>query len=746
MVGKKSGKALLREEGLERTDNNMEMTSWPIIQAINQKNYYTDYLKRDEQILAYRSQREEDRNRMIKQARDRDRALAQGQIVEPEGDADMDEGEEGAEDEASSGAKTIVIHIGSQNLRVGLANDALPKTVPMVIARRSDKSESEENDGEPAPKRAKLDNGLPPPEPEKRFGEDFAKKFSGMSQDLKVRMRMNKRKVLPQSRDMVTSYNRRNTYDTITEHNDTMRIEWTDTSGSPEYITGKAALRIPDKSTPRYKLYWPIRYGWMNEQDYKSKRFLYDDIRIILEEAIKSQLDLDLRTRDDWAQYSIVIVIPDYYERTYVTSLLDMAITEFGFGRVCFIQESLASSFGAGFTTCCIVDIGAQKTAISCVEDGMIIDNSRVNLKYGGRDITDMFVKMIIYNHFPYSELNLNRRYDFQLAEELKQKYCTMTEADISVQLYDFHLRAPGQDTRRYTFKIYDEVILAPMGLFRPQVLDNNGKLIGRHKLIDRSYDIYDGRPNDPTSSAQAEILTSIAPEEVLNSASKTGVKMNGHANGLLTNGIATTHDSFNPDSRRPSFSNIKEMDSTPQPSAASSPARVPQNLGDIGTPVPDDTIMDGMDGVPSGGIGQQNMAPSLPKPEEEEPLPLERRDDILPVYPLPGAIVTSITHAARGSSQKTSDLLSGIMLTGGTSIIPGLGGHLEESLKGMLPGYSKDILIGRPPRELDPQVVAWKGGAVFGRMSRTNDSWINAFLYERLGERILAHKLMWAW
>ncbi|KIX93610.1 uncharacterized protein Z520_10788 [Fonsecaea multimorphosa CBS 102226] len=737
MVGKKSGKALLREEGLERTDNNMELTSWPIIQAINQKNYYTDYLKRDEQILAFRSQQEEARNKMVKQAKDRDRALAQGRTVGPDGDIEMDDGEEEAEDEASSGAKTIVIHIGSQNLRVGLANDALPKTVPMVIARRSAKSESEEGDGEPAPKRAKLDNGIPPPEPEKRFGEDFAKKFSGMSQDLKVRMRMNKRKVLPQSRDMVTSYNRRNTYETITEHNDTMRIEWTETNeisgGPPEYITGKAALRIPDDSMPRYKLFWPIRCGWINEQDYDSKRFLYDDIRIIIEDAIRSQLELKLRTREEWNQYSCVIVIPDYYERTYVTSLLEMAITEFGLGRVCFIQESLAASFGAGFTTCCIVDIGAQKTTISCVEDGMVIDNSRVNLKYGGRDITETFVKMVIYNHFPYSDINLNRRYDFQLAEELKQKFCTMTEADVSVQLYDFHLRAPGQDTRKYTFKIYDEVILAPMGLFKPQIFDNSGKLKGRRKLVDKSYDIYDNKPNDPSSTAQAEILTAIAPEEVLTSTNKPAAKTNGHTNGILTNGTATKDESFNNDSRRPSFSNIKEMDATPQPSAASSPAR---NMPD-GTPQP---------GEENEGGATRDEKPPVPEVEEEEPLTIERRDDILPIYPLPNAIVTSITHAARGSSQKTSDLLSGIMLTGGTSIIPGLGSHLEESLKGILPGYSKDILIGRPPRELDPQVVAWKGGAVFGRMSRTNDSWINAFLYERLGERILAHKLMWAW
>jgi len=53
---------------------------------------------------------------------------------------------------------------------------------------------------------------------------------------------------------------------------------------------------------------------------------------------------------------------------------------------------------------------------------------------------------------------------------------------------------------------------------------------------------------------------------------------------------------------------------------------------------------------------------------------------------------------------------------------------------------------VNRPPRELDPEMVVWKGGAVFGRMNRTNDSWVTPFLYERLGERVLASKLMWAW
>lgn len=151
----------------------MELSSWPVIAAINQKNYYTEYLKRDDQILAYRLQQEENRNRMTKQAKDRDRALAQGRAVGPDGDVEMDEDQDEMQDEASKGTKTIVIHFGSQNLRIGLASDALPKTVPMVIAKKSVKSEYELGDGEPKPKRVKLDDG-DDAEPEKQFGEEVS--------------------------------------------------------------------------------------------------------------------------------------------------------------------------------------------------------------------------------------------------------------------------------------------------------------------------------------------------------------------------------------------------------------------------------------------------------------------------------------------------------------------------------------------------------------------------------------------
>lgn len=717
----------------------MEQTSWPAAQAINQKNYYVDFLKRDEQFLAHRTQQEENRNKMIKQAKDRDRALAHGHVNE-DGDVDMDEDQEEEEDdELAEGNKTIVIHPGSQNLRIGLASDLLPKSIPMVVARRSKQSESEENDGEPTPKRRKIEGAED--SAAEIFGDQFVANYNSAANELKTRMRMNKRKVLPQSRDMVLSYNRqKSTVEIINEHNDTQRVDWTDVSHSPEYITGHAALRIPDQSNPRYKLHWPIRHGWINEKDYDSIRMLYNDIGLIIRDSVRNELKLDVVTREQWKQYNCVVVIPDYYERTYVSSLLDLAIIDIGFQKVSFIQESLAASFGAGFTTCCIVDVGAQKTSVCCVEDGMVLDNSRINMKYGGRDVTDEFVKMIIHNAFPYSDFNLKRRYDYLLAEELKKRLSSVDEADIVVTAPGyFFLSTPTQDTQKFSFKMYDEVALPTLALFKPDLFNNDGKLEGRRSLVSRSFDLYDGKANDPTSAAQAEILRAIVPAEPMSDAFKP--KANG-VNGLLKEGT---------DSRRPSIARIQEMENgTPTPSGASSPIRKPSPQPDAGTPRPiengtpnpEDTIMKNGDDTMMETIEQTLNT------QHQDPHHLERRDDILPVYPLANAITSSINHAARGSASKTRDLYNSLLLIGGASKVKGFTTHLELTLQQALinTGYDREIVVGRPPRDLDPEMVIWKGGAVFGRMSRTNDSWITPFLYERLGDRVLASKLMWAW
>lgn len=102
---------------------------------------------------------------------DRARAFADQGGAYPDADQDLDE-DAAMEDTMSDnyGSKTIVIHIGSQNLRLGLATDALPKTVPMVIARKSKENEAEAC--EPRPKRLKLD--VPS---EEQFGDEVRSEY-----------------------------------------------------------------------------------------------------------------------------------------------------------------------------------------------------------------------------------------------------------------------------------------------------------------------------------------------------------------------------------------------------------------------------------------------------------------------------------------------------------------------------------------------------------------------------------------
>lgn len=283
-----------------------------------------------------------------------------------------------------------------------------------------------------------------------------------MAAEFKTARRVNKRRVLPNSRDLVVKWNAQTPPEKISEHNDQLRVDWTEVDKtSPERITGHAALRIPDTSQPRYRLSRPWQHGWLNEADYSSRRLLLQDFFCIIEDAIVNQLNI--HRKSDLKQYSCVFVVPDLYEKVVVSEILGELLRDLGFLRVAFIQESLAATFGAGYSSSCIVDVGAQKTSICCVEEGMCLENTRMNLQQGGEDITRTFIKMMIFDHFNYSDMNLNRRYDYLLAEELKHKFCTLSDDNISVQQYDFYLRAFGQETRKYQFKMYDEGMLAAM-------------------------------------------------------------------------------------------------------------------------------------------------------------------------------------------------------------------------------------------------------------------------------------------
>ncbi|PHH78106.1 hypothetical protein CDD82_3202 [Ophiocordyceps australis] len=755
MVGKVSERVLLRE-GLERTDNGMKLTSWPEVTPINQKNYYTDYMKRDDQVLALRIQNDATRDRLVQTARDRDRLLskpANGELPLPISDLGDDEGA-ATPSGAIDPSRIIVIHPGSQNLRIGFASDALPKTIPMTLATRFPETESDSQDELP---RRQLEGKTV----DQQYGEEWSKKYQRMCNELKVDMRAHKRKVLPNSKELVQTFNRRVEAEEIEKHNDPLEIAWTDikTLQDSESIAscfiGNEALRVPDDSDPKMRLWWPIRHGWWNEDDYTSQEHLYDDLETLLDKALRQELGL--KTNSEWQQYSCVFVIPDLYDKSYVEQILRSCMTWFEFNRVCFVQESMAATFGAGYTQACVVDVGAQKTSITCVEDGLCIDDSRVNLKFGGNDVTELFMKMMLYDNFPYQDINLRRRYDFLLAEELKMKHCTMSQADISVQLYNFHVRAPNQPTRKYAFKTYDEVILAPMGIFEPSIFDHSNKLKGRRKLVERSYNAYDVEiPDDPTSAAQLAILALVKPSLMMN----TGGTGQSFPQSQLQAEVSTpSREKAHP------FNLLGRTESgaigtpaashagSPAPDGASTPIPAPFVFGS-GREVLNTGDSPAATGTRAAGTPVPGQAPQATQPpagmfveclERSASAMAAERDSVIPVAPLDIAILTSIQNAVKGEDKKLRDFLGSIMVIGGGSKMAHFGVVLEEKLKARRPDMADKILVSRSARDMDEQVVVWKGASVFAKLP-TNDSWVTPFEFERLGARTLHHKVLWAW
>lgn len=341
----------------------------------------------------------------------------------------------------------IVLHLGSRNTRVGLASDTFPHTVPTVIAHRLATTDDSDT----------VTPFIPATDP------SFLEYQQTITQDFKERMRFYKRRVASNSRDSVLSYNKRTTPEEIPDHNDPNRIEWTIPTESDAYFVGEKALKLSPWSTPRYKLFWPIKHGVFNEGAYKSKRQLLGDLSIIIESAINIEMGISKR---ELSSYAVVLTIPDLFDKIQISELISLLFNELQFGKVSIIQESVAATFGAGISSACVVDIGAQKTSISCVDDGMCVVDSRVNLPYGGDDITLVLGKLLEISQFPYRELNLAYQHDWVLMEDIKAKFATANDAEIAVQLYSFYQRTPGQPARKYSFKTFDEVMLAPMVCF----------------------------------------------------------------------------------------------------------------------------------------------------------------------------------------------------------------------------------------------------------------------------------------
>lgn len=684
-----------------KTDLNeqMKFSQFIAVPPINQKNFYTDYLKSDNQYFANRQLAENARKAsQAKKAKLADKELLEeGKIVtndrkENGNDDSEEEDEDESDGRAKLGAKTIVLHLGSSNTRLGLASDPQPKLIPTVIARQ-DARHSEASFLKP--QTPELGKGV--------FGDEFEENVKKLELDMRARMRNAKRRMVPNAGDLVSSFNKRSEYEEIVDHNDPGRLEWTDVSSSPKYVTGTAALRIPPSSKPHYSLHWPIKHGVFNEKDYDSREALLSDLACILLDAIQLELKVPKKNFPD---YSIAVVIPDLYDKAYVESIIDVLFREFRIGNLLILQESVCATFGAGVSTACVVDIGAQSTTVACVEEGLCIGDSRLSMQYGGDDLTKFFAKQLLRVSFPYHDFDLTRGYDRTFAEELKLKFCSSNEAEAAVQLYQIFQRQPDRQTRKYSFKVYDEHITCTMAYYHPEIFENDEKLLGRRSLFRKSEDIFEDQLMEPESVIQDRLLYGRSDRE--------------------------PNNMYNV--------NIKPAEVVTIRGARVAAVQADSTRGD--TPMDVDTPVGG--GASHDSKKDVEMAINeLDKPEEPAVDAIIRDDEYPLIAPLDVAIISSITCACENApapEERRKAMCPTVLITGAGYNFPHANYYLEERLKALRPNWSS-IAIVPAPRDMLPDTLCWKGMSIFSKIKIATEYWVSNAEYDLLGTRTLQQK-----
>jgi len=64
---------------------------------------------------------------------------------------------------------------------------------------------------------------------------------------------------------------------------------------------------------------------------------------------------------------------------------------------------------------------------------------------------------------FPWADVDLAKAVDRAVMTRAKERYCTLLETEVAMQLGESIIRKKGERTKRFPWRMYDEIFLAPM-------------------------------------------------------------------------------------------------------------------------------------------------------------------------------------------------------------------------------------------------------------------------------------------
>ncbi|XP_011305453.1 actin-related protein 8, partial [Fopius arisanus] len=281
----------------------------------------------------------------------------------------------------------------------------------------------------------------------------------------------------------IAAFNRRSNPEILSSCNE----KWLETDA--EVIVGDDVMLI--NPADEFNIHFPYRRGELNIHSGPggSLTGVLSDLKTIWEYVLVKKLNIPLK---DLKHYRAVLVIPDIYNRHYLKELTTLMLCDIGFGGCFLLQDHVAATFGAGLGYACVVDVGDQKTSVSCVEDGISHRNTRVRMDYGGSDITQTFFWLLQKCAFPYKTCDPLNRMDALLLNQLKEDFCHVDLNICGSQEKIFTVKKPKISTEKYIMQVGDECLVAPLSLFQPELF----KVTGIHNVHIQKR--YLGDPEDP--------------------------------------------------------------------------------------------------------------------------------------------------------------------------------------------------------------------------------------------------------
>ncbi|XP_077134445.1 actin-related protein 8 [Ranitomeya variabilis] len=572
----------------------------------------------------------------------------------------------------------VVVHPGSNTLRIGRATDSHPAAIPHVIGRRR------KQPGQPAScDKWLLREGLNKPE----SNEHRHNGLKMVDQAIWSKKMSNGTRRIPVMPEQARAHNKQ-IRPAILDHDS--GVKWTSTSQKEEYFVGEEALFV--NPTDGYNIHYPIRRGQLNIHGGPggSLTSVLSDLEVIWTHVIQKFLEIQPK---DLKYYRCILLIPDIYNRQHVKEMVNMILTKMGFSGVIVHQESVLAVYGSGLTSACVVDVGDQKTSICCVEDGISHRNTRLCLAYGGSDVTRCFFWLMQRAGFPYRECQLTNRLDGLLLQQLKETYTHLDQDICGLQDHEFQVRHPDAPALLYQMRLGDEKLQAPMALFYPATFGIVGQKMTY--LQHRSQ----GDPEDPHDEHYL-----LATQSKQDQSSKAAADRK-----------AMSKPSMYDDPRSQDAERGHMMDMELGPSQSDGMGH--SNDGD----------------EPSASLySRKTMVSQF----EGKALGLDK------------AILHSIDCCTSDDTKKK--MYSSILVVGG-----GLKFHKAQQflrhriLNKMPPSFRRmveNVEVITRPKDMDPRLIAWKGGAVLACLDTTQELWIYQREWQRFGVRMLRERAAFVW